>query len=224
MIGPLPGFPTAAPDAEPGAGTEVAPVAETTAEAPEVVEAPVEIDRAPVETSVEAPVEAPVAITPPLASAAVEPMVEVPVFTPVAPMFSPAPGPSPFPPLELTPAVEADFAEPARDVWAPEQREGADEADETVLFEEEPPLAVLRHEVEPDAPRRFDWIETGPYMIMGGLGLFSCAASAAAFRKAMTDQSPLDDFAVIAWVLALIGVICVGVSAWNLYVKAGKRD
>lgn len=220
MIGPLPGFPTAAPDAE----REVAPVAETTAEAPEVIESPVEVDPAPVETSVEPPVEAPVAITPPLASAAVEPTVEVPVFTPAAPMFSPAPGPSPFPPLELTPAVEADFAEPARDVWAPEQREGADEADETVLFEEEPPLAVLRHEVEPDAPRRFDWIETGPYMIMGGLGLFSCAASAAAFRKAMTDQSPLDDFAVIAWVLALIGVICVGVSAWNLYVKAGKRD
>lgn len=220
MIGPLPGFPTAAADAEPEAAPVAATAAEAPVDAPEVIEAPVEVDPAPAEVSVEAPV----AVTPPRAAPAVGPTVEVPVFTPVAPMFSPAPGPSPFPPLELTPAVEADFAEPARDVWAPEQREGADEADETVLFEEEPPLAVLRHEVEPDAPRRFDWIETGPYMIMGGLGLFSCAASAAAFRKAMTDQSPLDDFAVIAWVLALIGVICVGVSAWNLYVKAGKRD
>ena len=40
----------------------------------------------------------------------------------------------------------------------------------------------------------------------------------------MTDRSPLDDYSVIAWVLALIGVICVGVAAWNLYARAAKPD
>ena len=203
IVGPLPGFPIAAPlpAAAPAPEPELAPQPEAAAH-PEP-----EPEQAPEPERVAAPADAPI----------------VPVFTPILPLTSAPGAPSPFPPLELTPAVEADFAEPDRDAWAPEQRGAPDEA-ETVLFEDEPPLAVLRHEVEPTAPRRFDWIETGPYMIMGGLGLFACAASAAAFRKAMTDRSPLDDYSVIAWVLALIGVICVGVSAWNLYVRATKRD
>ena len=58
---------------------------------------------------------------------------------------------------------------------------------------------------------------------MGG-GTKARADAAAAFRKAMTDASPLDDYVVIGWVLALIGVICVGVSSWNLYVKWTRRD
>ncbi|MFC7378867.1 glycoside hydrolase family protein [Brevundimonas sp. GCM10030266] len=199
MAGPLPGFPSAEPEPEAQPEPEAPASAQTEA----------------------AEVEAPVALVPP--------PVQIPVFTTAAdappPLFVSAPAPSPFPPLELTPAVEADFQEPGREVWAPEQRAG-DEADatETVLFDDDLPLSVLRHEVEPATPRRFDWIETGPYMIMGGLGLFACAASAAAFRKAMTDQSPLNDFTMIAWVLALIAAVCVGVSAWNLYRKAAKRD
>lgn len=239
VVGPLPGFAALEPEIE----AEAEPVAEpepvVEAEAavtPVVAETPVEVappepepepEPAPepvvepvveaVETRAATPVEPPVVAPHPVAPSRVEAPVELPVF-------GQAPTASPFPPLELTPAVEADFVEVERPVWGAEQREPATGTEETVLFEDEPPLAVLRHEVEPAAPRRFDWIETGPYMIMGGLGLFSCAASAAAFRKAMSDRSPLDDFSVIAWVLALIGVICVGVSAWNLYRKAGKRD
>ncbi|WP_420480077.1 glycoside hydrolase family protein [Brevundimonas sp. FT23028] len=227
IVGPLPGFPSAAPAPQPAVDAPAAdgapePTPEPTPEPiPETGTGTIGAEAA------DAPAEAPAAEEPldspppafahPIAPlpAAPEAPLEMPVFAPTA---------SPFPPLELTPAVEADFAEAERPVWSAEQRAPATEAEETVLFEDEPPLAVLRHEVEPASPRRFDWIETGPYMIMGGLGLFSCAASAAAFRKAMTDRSPLDDFTVIAWVLALIGVICVGVSAWNLYRKAGKRD
>jgi len=150
--------------------------------------------------------------------------VRTPVF-PQAPIFATEAGaaPSPFPPLELTPAVEADFAEPARDAWTPEQRT-APEAAGDALFDDEPPLAVLRHEVDPTPAKRFSLIETGPYLIMGGLGLFACAASAAAFRKAVSDPLPTNEFTIIAWVLALIGVICVGVSAWNLSVRATKKD
>lgn len=201
IIGPLPGFPTAAPTApaEPEPAPEPAPEPE-----PEVTTAP---EPAP------EPEPEPVA-TP----------VRTPVFPP-APIFaaSATATPSPFPPLELTPAVEADFAEPARDAWAPEQR-AAPEAAGEALFEDEPPLAVLRHEVDPTPAKRFSLIETGPYLIMGGLGLFACAASAAAFRKAVSDPLPTNEFTIIAWVLALIGVICVGVSAWNLSVRATKKD
>ncbi len=232
IVGPLPGFPPARPiepepevEAEPAVETEAVveaalePVGEVQPEpeaAPELVSEPALIvwPEAPV---VEEPVAAPLETF-----TRIEAPVQTPVF-PTAPLFTPSNTPSPFPPLELTPAVEADFAEPAREAWAPEQRAQPD-AEETVLFEEEPPLAVLRHEVEPAPARRFGLIETGPYLIMGGLGLFSCAASAAAFRKAVSDPLPTNEFTVIAWVLALIGAICVGVATWNLYVRAGKSD
>lgn len=151
--------------------------------------------------------------------------------TPVVPLVPPAPGASPFPPmpvdepLTLSPATEADFTEAGRPVWdADERGEAAAPQDDTVLFDEEPTLSVLRHEVEPSAPRRFDWSVTGAFMIMGVTGLTACAAAAAAFRKAMLDDSSLNDYVVIGWVLALIGVICVGVSSWNLFVRWGRRD
>nr|WP_246347597.1 lysozyme [Brevundimonas basaltis] len=148
---------------------------------------------------------------------------------PVVPLVPPTPGNSPFPPMDeqlvLTPATEADFGEPARTAWEPGQRTVAAAPDgDTVLFEQEPAPSVLRHEVEPAAPRRFDWSVTGAWVIMGLTGLAACAAAAASFRKAMVDESSLNDFMVIGWILALIGVICVGVSAWNLFVQWGRRD
>ncbi|MDI6625547.1 MAG: hypothetical protein QME55_12515 [Brevundimonas sp.] len=147
----------------------------------------------------------------------------------MVPLVPPAPGASPFPPLDeplvLTPATEADFGDTARPVWEPEQRaEPAAPDEETALFEPEPTLSVLRHEVEPAAPRRFDWSVTGAFAIMGLTGLAACGAAAAAFRKAMVDESSLNDYTVIGWVLALIGVICVGISSWNLFVQWGRRD
>jgi len=128
------------------------------------------------------------------------------------------------PELVLTPATEADFAESERPVWPSDQRAPAPVDEETVLFEDEPTLSVLRHEVEPAGPRRFDWSETGAYLVMGTVGLVACGASAAAFRKAMTDDSYIGDFTIIGWVLALIGVVCVGLSSWKLYVRWGASD
>jgi lysozyme len=98
--------------------------------------------------------------------------------------------------LVLTPATEADFIEAERPVWPSDEREPAPAAEEAALFEDEPTLSVLRHEVEP----------------------------AAAFRLAVEQPSPMGETTVIAWALALIGVICVGVSSWNLYVRWGKPD
>jgi len=202
IVGPLPGFPTAQPkperEAEPG--PEPAPRTDVGDEAT---------------PGPETPPGPPMDVAP----------------TPVVPLVPPAPGASPFPPmpvdepLVLTPATEADFVEAGRPVWEPDQRaEPAAPQDDTVLFEDEPTLSVLRHEAEPSAPRRFDWSVTGAFLIMGVTGLTACAAAAAAFRKAMLDDSSLNDYVVIGWVLALIGVICVGVSSWNLFVRWGRRD
>lgn len=150
---------------------------------------------------------------------------------PITPMLTSAPLPSPFPPagqeLVLTPATEADFAEAPRPAWPAGQRStppAASDIEETVLFEDEPTLSVLRHEIEPTPSRRFDWSESGAYLIMGGVGLVACGASAAAFRLAVEQPSPMGETTVIAWSLALIGVICVGVSCWKLYVRWGKPD
>lgn len=155
-----------------------------------------------------------------------------PTFDPVAaaaeaPRDEPEPAPEvrpasdPVEPLVLTPARESDFAEVQREPWGAEQPAAALQ-DETELFDDEASLSVLRHEREPPRPRRFDWGETGAFLIMGMVGLGACAAAAASFRKAMTGGA--GDFAIIGWVLALIGLTCVGVSSWNLYRRWGRRD
>lgn len=194
IVGPLPGFGPADPEPSP------ATVKPAESLVPEVAEIPV--------------------------PEAVEPAA------PVSVMVSAPPLPSPFPPMDpelvLTPATEADFAEETpRPPWPEEQRPAllaADETVETVLFEDEPTLSVLRHEIETAPPRRFDWSETGAYLVMGGVGLVACGASAAAFRLAVEQPSPMGETTVVAWSLALIGVICVGVSSWKLYVRWGKTD
>ncbi|WP_332658658.1 lysozyme [Brevundimonas sp.] len=196
IIGPLPGFEAATPVEQPPAA---APVADAAVGAPAA-----EADAAP------AP-----------ASRSVDP-------TPVIPLVSPPPGPSPFPdldqPLVLTPLTEADVVAVERPVWPDALRETPAAADGTVLFDDEPTAPVLRHEVEPARPRRFDWADTGAFLIMGGVGLAACGASAAAFRLAVEQPSPMGETSVIAWALALIGVLCVGVSSWNLYVRWGRPD
>lgn len=218
IIGPLPGFaqavPAEAPVVTPIFTAEPAP-------APPAVEPAVEPAPGPV------PVPEPVPETTPEPEPEPAPAPAEPEI-PVTPLVSAAPLPSPFPAMDpelvLTPATEADFVEAERPAWPPDQRAPAPATEETVLFEDEPTLSVLRHEVEPAGPRRFDWSETGAFLIMGGVGLAACGASAAAFRLAVEQPSPMGETTVIAWALALIGIICVGVSSWNLYVRWGKPD
>ncbi len=210
MVGPLPGFPT--------------PV-ETAAAEPEPVSRP-EREPAPAPEPRPGPATGEPAPTP---LAEPFPTLERPPAEPVIPLVPPAPGASPFPPLDaplvLTPATEEDFAESSRPAWDDGQRGLTAAVDEgEVLFDEASTEPVLRHEVEPETPRRFDWSVKGAYAVMGLTGLAACAASAAAFRLALTDESSLNDYTVIAWVLALIGVVCVGVSSWNLFVQWGRRD
>ena len=212
IIGPLPGF-----EAPVDAPADEVPADEAPVAAPVPGDAP---EQAPVEGVPAAPATVetqPAPVT-----------VETERPSPVIPLVSPGPVTSPFPPMDqplvLTPLTEADMAAAERPVWPEEDRAGPPAVEDTVLFEDEPTLSVLRHEVEPAQPRRFDWSETGAFLIMGGVGLAACGASAAAFRLAVEQPSPMGETTVIAWALALIGVICVGVSSWNLYVRWGKPD
>ena len=196
-----------------------------------------------VEPEPEAPLDGSAAadpIEPDAPAAPAEPHIAAP-FTMAAPVFAPssdpvdtspfpsAQGGSPFPPLEpplvLTPATEADFIDAARPAWSPDERPTAQvAADDTVLFDDEPTLSVLRHEVEPGHPRRFDWNESGAFLGMGVVGLIAFGASAAAFRLSVDQPSPMGETTVLAWALAAIGLICVGVSSWNLYVRWGRGE
>jgi lysozyme len=105
-----------------------------------------------------------------------------------------------------------------RPAWTDAERDFT--ADEQSRLFEEPlqiaPGAILRHEVIA-APRRTDWSETGAFVAMGGIGLVSFGAAMAAFRRAGEQQSGGDQTAVVGWVLALIALICVGVSGYNLF-------
>ena len=57
---------------------------------------------------------------------------------------------------------------------------------------------------------------------MGGVGLLASAFSAAAFRLALEEPSPMGETTVVAWTLAVIGGVCVVVSSLNLYMRWGR--
>lgn len=237
ILGPLPGLGQAGAPATNLSLQVATPVTPTAG--PEPVEAEAEAAPAPEDREPERglelePEHGPVPEAANLAPPELEPEPEPEPA--LAPEPAPPPATDPFPPLAEpapgfplpTPAVDAEppaliltpFSDDAavqRPVWGEQQRD-APAADQDALFEEEPSeLSVLRHE-EVAEPRRFDTAQAA-FLIMGATGLVSCAASAAAFRKAIEETSPLDDFTVIAWTLAVIGAVCVVTSAVNLYPR-----
>lgn len=125
-------------------------------------------------------------------------------------------------PLVLTPPPEVEAA-PARPAWGEEERPVASPAQDPLFVDAPSQVSILRHEEDPATPRRFDWSETGMYVIMGGLGLVSCAVSAAAFRVAVEDPSPMGETTAVAWTLAVIGAVCVGAASWHLWVRTTRR-
>ena len=169
------------------------------------------------------PVPAPLPPAEPPIAPEPAPEVEPEPRAPVVPNFGvQAASPLSIEPLVLTPPPDVEPS-PARPVWDEAERP-APTAEQTPLFVEAPPaVSILRHEAEPEQPRRFDWSETGMYVIMGGLGLVSCAVSAAAFRLAVEDPSPMGETAVVAWALAGIGAVCVGAASWHLWAKTRRR-
>ena len=71
-----------------------------------------------------------------------------------------------------------------------------------------------------DAPTSgFSWRRVWAYLVMGGFGLVSLAMSMAALRMASMADTDTTSILAIAGVLAAIGAICVGVSAYNIYQR-----
>lgn len=152
--------------------------------------------------------------------------------SPILVESQPATEPSPFServdvePLVLSPLDDVPAPTMTRAPWTPAERADADEATDGGLFGEDLSLTqggapILRHgEIEFEAPASFDWSETGAFVIMGAVGLTAFGAAMAAFRLA-AEQSGGDETTIIAWVLALIGAGCVGVSSFNLYRRWG---
>ncbi|MDI1282289.1 lysozyme [Brevundimonas sp.] len=236
IVGPLPGLTTvpATPPVPTLPAETTAPVLQAAAVAMSikmavVVQADGLTDTGPVVEPAPEPSVAAAPVTGTAAPDIVEPTAAAAVTvtltddTVVQPFAAPAPVAAPFggPPLVLT-ALDTDTA-PVEDrpVWPAAQRPDAAETQEP-LFVEEPALAVLRHEVESDTPARFEKSQTGAFLIMGGVGLLASAFSAAAFRLALEEPSPMGETTVVAWTLAVIGGVCVVVSSLNLYMRWGR--
>ncbi len=69
---------------------------------------------------------------------------------------------------------------------------------------------------------KFDWNETGAFLIMGGIGLVAFGAAAAAFRRAGVTSSR--EAFVIGSVLAVIALVCIVTSSFSLYSKWSTPD
>jgi lysozyme len=128
--------------------------------------------------------------------------------------------------LVLTSPEDAPAPVAVRPAWTAEERAEVETAPAgESLFGEDLSLTqggqpLGRPEFEADPPQRFDWSETGAFIVMGAVGLTAFGASMAAFRLA-SEQGAGDETSIIGWVLAVIGVACVGVSSFNLYRKFG---
>ncbi|MEQ7156533.1 lysozyme [Brevundimonas aurifodinae] len=134
---------------------------------------------------------------------------------------------SPAETLVLTSPEDAPPTVFARPSWTADERQEAEAiaqpeaglfGDDLALTQGGQPLGRADFEGEP--PERFDWSETGAFVIMGAVGLTAFGASMAAFRLA-SEHGGGDETGIIGWVLAVIGVACVGVSSLNLYRRFG---
>ena len=130
--------------------------------------------------------------------------------------------------LVLTPLVETDILPSDRPAWDADQRTTGDFG-QTPLFEDVTnmhlrSLGPTLLTEQPEEPRRFQWGETVLFLIMGAFGLVCFGMAMAAFRLASQQVNHSDQTGMIGWVLALIGVACVGVSAYNLYRRLGRAD
>jgi len=216
-FGPLPGFPPSPappPVAEPDVPAEEAASEPAVEPVIEPINTPVFPQAAsnfsPPVMRIETPTFAPAQ------AMSIEPVAEMQVAD-----FAAAPADQ-TPPLVLTPLETAAPSPFERLAWPETAR--ASDADEPVLFDEAAALEHLSIRNDADAlpPRRFDWSETGLFLVMGGIGLVSFGAAMAAFRRA--SEVGGGDTAMIGWVLAVIALACVSVSGFNLYQRFGRAD
>ena len=131
--------------------------------------------------------------------------------------------------LILTPPPEVEPEPPTREVWPESARPGA-VVDEEPLFIEDPAVRAggqpvfMPESFEPERGR-MDWSETGAFLGMGAVGLTAFGAAVVGFTMAADRpvHYGVDQTTVASGVLALIGALCVGISAYNLYLNWARR-
>lgn len=90
---------------------------------------------------------------------------------------------------------------------------------ETVEVESDRPRSAPRDE---DAP--FPWRESAPLLAVGAIGFVSFGVAMGALRLASMPSARAGETALMGWILALVGLGCVGVAGWKLYERWGRSD
>lgn len=128
----------------------------------------------------------------------------------------------------LTPPPEVLDTPPSRIELAPQHAAQRAQDDQTPLFDaveeaddQDVAQRIIRHE-------QFDGDETGvnrpssgPFILMGAIGLAALGGALSAFIKTRSGLEGMDNMTVVAWTLALIGACCVGTSVYFLLKRLG---
>lgn len=135
--------------------------------------------------------------------------------------------------LVLTPPPEVVDPAPARRPYADAERDQTSD-DQSTLFDAETPVStpedggVIYYETTAEPPDgKARWSDVGAHVATGAVGLAAFGFGVAGFRLAADSPAPdgvFDEKSAIAWVLVVIGTLCVGVSAYHLFKRFGTDD
>lgn len=78
-------------------------------------------------------------------------------------------------------------------------------------------VRVLRHEKTARPQAGSDWSDTGAVLFIGCVGLLVVAAAIAAFQRALAAPAVAGQSALTGGALSVIGLLLVGVAAWNFW-------
>lgn len=172
-------------------------------------------------------------------TAALEPAQPVRSFAPPVPAEARAPATASAPavtaaaapakPLVLT-SPPADWEEPRATSTKASLAAETDEL-ETPLFDEgwDGPGALSGRIVHHEAPVEHDARATrlrvtGPYVLLGFIGFVAFGGALFAFSRGRAASAGAGNPVVLAWILALIGAACVGISVYFLLKRLGGQE
>jgi len=150
---------------------------------------------------------------------------------PVAPEPVAAPEPLPFEPpsgWSLTPPPEVIEPAPSRQDTAPPAVQTGDE-DQVALFDpdsmdQDVAGRIIRYEDLQEDDGVADRSSSGPFILMGVIGLTAVGGALAAYIKGTAGTGGPDDLKVLAWILAFVGAGLVGTSVYFLLKRLGGVD
>jgi lysozyme len=220
-------------DAEPVPQTEPEPAADEPVEGAVWAPAPPEPSPTISETSVSTRIYATYPSEPFAPLSAAEPDLGDSITLDIAPDVDPAVTSGQAEPplvLVLTPPPEVVEPTPARRPYADAERDqGSD--DQSTLFDADAAVStpedggVIFYETTAEPPDgKARWSDVGAHVATGAVGLAAFGFGVAGFRLAADSPAPdgvFDEKSAIAWVLVVIGTLCVGVSAYHLFKRFG---